>query len=828
MSNGDEQQRLGEDGYLAYYTEKLWEWIPEVYRNEDAALASPDVLRAFVETFAAEAANQRRSIDRLWEDTIIDYADDWAVPYIGTLLGTRLLSPLNRRRRVDVAKTVAYRRRAGTPYLMEELIHDITGWHGAIFESFQRLARTHHNLDVVPNWQAHGGSTPALHRQTPAAGTANLRLARTGEQVDGAFDSFYHRADVRRSPPRAGGRLRSSRGLYDLSRLTFHLYRQKANALTYVTPYVLDDRRYTLDPSGRDVPVFSRGERPFSETKDVRRLEKDGLGWAPAQRWQLPAPLSCRLFNSATYSPDVTDFETDLQRQQFQPLIGEVFETKADLRHFFERLSGGVVDWGLFRQILETSIDTTSPKFNLYGRTASVALGFGDHFAHAELGSAQVVAADLTAWQTPPVLPPEAELLVDLANGRVLVESGSPATNQLYAYLHHYGSFDNVGAGTYDRARTLRRDAEPLTLSAGDPSTGELSAVDVAALDATLAATGEGETKIVEVPGSATLRWSADSVTVPHLIVQAADRQRPYVRLEPTSDLRFTIEAAALPDGPARLILDGLWLGLRHSDDSVLDEVLVDPLEQATPVVAALRLSGTFEEVVLRHMTLDPGGECARVTPTQARAIPAVRLEIDGYVQRLVIEHSIVGSVLEIANVSADDPCSAGSIEIADSIVVAAGDGTAAIDAGSGTLRLKRSTVLGDVIVNRLYASEALIDGIVRVTDSQHGCFRFSAASLGNTTDPASASYQRLPKHFESHLFEGGLPADMFVSKRFGDPGFVQLAPSAPPAIRRGAENTSEMGAFNRAFSEILFADLKAKIDEYKPIQVIGQFIFET
>lgn len=827
MSKSDEQPPV-DDGYLAYYAEKLWEWIPEVYRNEDAALVSPAVLRAFVETFAAEAAKQRRSIDRLWEDTIIDYADDWAVPYIGTLLGTRLLSPLNRRRRVDVAKTIAYRRRAGTPYLMEELIHDITGWHGAISEGFQRMARTHHNLDVAPHGQTHGGSTPALHRQTPAAGTANLRLALAGERVAGAFDSFYHRADVRRSPPRAGDPLRSSRGLYDLSRLTFHLYRQKANALSHVTPYALDERRHTLDPSGRDVPLFSQGKRPFSETKDVRRLEKDGLGWSPAQRWQLPAPLSCRLFNSASYRPAVTDFETDTQRQQFQPLIGEVFETKADLRQYFERLSEGVLDWALFRQLVASSIEGTSPKYNLYGRTASIALGFGDHFSHAELGSAEVVAADLAAWHTPPALPPEAELLVDVANGRVLVEAGAPAGDRLYAYLHHYGSFDNVGAGTYDRARSLRRHAEPLALTAGDVSTGELGDVDVAALDAALTGAAPGETKTIEVASSATLRWSADSVTVPNLVLQAADRQRPYVRLEPSAELRFTIEAAALPEGPPRLVLDGLWLGLRHADDGVLDEELDDPLQPATPVVASLRLSGVFDEVVLRHMTLDPGGECARIAPTQARAIPALRLEIDGYVQRLVIDRCIVGSILEIVNVSADDPCSAGSIEIADSIVVAAGDGTAAIDASSGTLTLKRSTVLGDVVVNRLYASEALIDGIVRVTDSQQGCFRFSAAASGNTTDPASASYRRLPKRFESHLFEGGVPADSFVSKRFGDPGFVQLAASAPRAIRRGAENGSEIGAYNRAFAEILLADLRAKIDEYKPIQVIGQFIFET
>jgi len=51
---------------------------------------------------------------------------------------------------------------------------------------------------------------------------------------------------------------------------------------------------------------------------------------------------------------------------------------------------------------------------------------------------------------------------------------------------------------------------------------------------------------------------------------------------------------------------------------------------------------------------------------------------------------------------------------------------------------------------------------------------------------------------------------------------------TAPAAIRQGAENTSEMGVFNSEISTIKFADLRQKIDEFKPIQIIPQFIFET
>jgi hypothetical protein len=67
-----------EDGFEAYYTEKLWEWIPGVYRELDAAEdnPTPGVLRALIEIVARHAAVIRRDVDRLWDDQFITLADD--------------------------------------------------------------------------------------------------------------------------------------------------------------------------------------------------------------------------------------------------------------------------------------------------------------------------------------------------------------------------------------------------------------------------------------------------------------------------------------------------------------------------------------------------------------------------------------------------------------------------------------------------------------------------------------------------------------------------------------------------------------------------------
>ncbi|PYR72894.1 MAG: hypothetical protein DMF87_27080 [Acidobacteria bacterium] len=185
---------VADDRFAAYYAERLWDWLPEVYRDEDGLAANPGVLRSFIELFAGQAAVLRRSQDRLWDDQFIDLCDEWAVAYIGDLVGTRLVSALNARaRRVDVAKTIYYRRRKGTLRVLEELIGDITGWDGVVVEMFRRLARARHGLDPAPQRFA------APLTGTPPGGIADLRNVRGASLAGTAFDEYASTADVRRN-----------------------------------------------------------------------------------------------------------------------------------------------------------------------------------------------------------------------------------------------------------------------------------------------------------------------------------------------------------------------------------------------------------------------------------------------------------------------------------------------------------------------------------------------------------------------------------------------------------------------------------------------------
>lgn len=269
------------DGFEEYFTEKFWEMIPPLYRYEDGKEGNPNpgVLHSLIELLASQAAVLRRSSDHLWEDQFIELCQDWAVPYIGDLIGTRLVSSLNlRARRTDVAKTIYYRRRKGTLRVLEELVSDITGWDGKVVENFRRLARCRHGLDPEP-WELKGSLTG-----TPPGGWADLRNVHGGELANGPFDEFHHMADMRQH--------RGSTGRFGIPKLAFHLYTMVVHNIVQSTPFrKKDENVYTFDPSGRNIPLFM---------PDRREENADWYdSWHSTNEWELASPVTCRLFASS-------------------------------------------------------------------------------------------------------------------------------------------------------------------------------------------------------------------------------------------------------------------------------------------------------------------------------------------------------------------------------------------------------------------------------------------------------------------------------------------------------------------------------------------------
>jgi hypothetical protein len=315
---------LDRDGYEAYYAAKLWASLPAMYREDDGestlGLDSQErgPLRELVDRIGAQAAVLRRSIDRMWEDHSVETADDWLVPYIGDLLATNLVAGMGaREQRLDVAKTIYYRRRKGTLGILEEIAHDVTGWDARVVEEFRHLARYRHLLDPAIGRPA-DTPQPAAARElqaaqgligrysrTPIGGTADLRAVYPASRTSTAFDEFAHTIDVR-----AG---RGHVGWFNIPRLGVFLWRLRSFNVVEGTPVPVKGcpGMFTFDPTGRSIPLFAAASRP---------LERFGARWISPEEWQLPTPIDRRLFRAATdqlypgsievFAPTLTGLDT--------------------------------------------------------------------------------------------------------------------------------------------------------------------------------------------------------------------------------------------------------------------------------------------------------------------------------------------------------------------------------------------------------------------------------------------------------------------------------------------------------------------------------------
>lgn len=770
-----------DDGYEDFYAEKIWRLIPGIYRKEDAATATPGALRAFVEVMAGQAAVERRSIDRLWADSQIDDCDEWAIPYMAELLATRLVSEQNPAgRRADVANTISYRRRAGTLQLFAKLADDIAGWDAAASEGWKRLFRLWHELDCP----APRGRVTA----SPQFGLPDLRNSRLEEIQDTAWDEFSHFPDFRR--------LRGLNGRYNIPKVNLHIYRQSAFLVRNATPHQFDATHYTFDPSGRDIPLFKPGQ-PF--IGDCRK----GL------EWEIRGPISCGLLNEASYHPGADAAAASIG-VGLLAVEDALFPSAAALVARAEHIAGVPLTAAQGRELLALSILEDSARFQLIPDALALAIGIdpeADTLLRPELAG-----GSLSAWETVSPSPrPWVRAVVDPARGRIWLDAAPGADDALFVPRYHYGQFAPVGAGTYSRREDLALEGLTVLPDPVPPLTdvGPITDFDLPGTPDATAPPGEG---LYQMPDSRTYlhRAASGMTTTDTLTIQAAEATRPYIQLptDPGPPVgRWVIDTSA--DG-SNLTLDGLWLGLFPNGHGPVPA-------PAPPQAIHLVIAGNFDTVTLCNMTLDPGGLRAPITPGLEETIPEVTLLLEGAIDRLVIDRSILGPIEE--SLDAGNHCTAGEICITDSIIQSTSPGPA-IRTRFANLEIARSTIFGDVFGARFLVEDSIIQGVLSAQDPQGSCVRYSAAE---ETPEAG-----IPNAYRCVGFANDMPNHLFASRRFGDPGYAQLSETAPTSIRRGAESTSEMGVFHDTIDAIKRDDLTRKLAEFTPVNVIPQLIFET
>lgn len=275
--------------------DRLYELLPAVYRQRDADEGYP--LRALLQVVSEQVNLVEDDITQLYENWFIETCEDWVVPYIGDLVGYRLVHEAGEPgevtteqghlrnkilvSRAEVANTVRYRRRKGTLALLELLARDVAGWPARAVEYVRLLAHEQ-----------------GLNHLQPASGTADIRQMHPLDHVDDPFTALAHTVDVRR--PNSA----RSRGFFNLPSVALFVWRLRSYPVTGTSAYMLEEAgpyAYTFSVLGNDAPLFTKPEP-----------EETPTGIASEQN--LPLPLTRRAlethgetYNQATalyYGPE--------------------------------------------------------------------------------------------------------------------------------------------------------------------------------------------------------------------------------------------------------------------------------------------------------------------------------------------------------------------------------------------------------------------------------------------------------------------------------------------------------------------------------------------
>lgn len=202
---------------------------------QQRAQAGP--LMSLIGVIAEQIAALQENVEQLYDDQFVETCADWVVPYIGDLIGYRVLhgvTPAIASPRAEVAHTIAYRRRKGTAVALEQIARDVTGWNATAVEYFQRL--------IVTQYMNH------LRAQCLA--TPDLRQWQPLERLGGAFDTIMRTPEMRR--------IESGRGRYNIPNIGMFVWSIDAYSLRASPAVSVDARRYRFHPLGIDQPLYTR------------------------------------------------------------------------------------------------------------------------------------------------------------------------------------------------------------------------------------------------------------------------------------------------------------------------------------------------------------------------------------------------------------------------------------------------------------------------------------------------------------------------------------------------------------------------------------------
>jgi hypothetical protein len=225
----------------------LYEFMPAVYRRRD--ISERFALRALFRALQPQFDDIYRNIGELYDNWFAETCADWILPYIADLLATRTLPrPNDGDPRRLTANAIAYRRRKGTIAAAQAYASDQCGWSVRAIDYSRRVLQ---NVTV--------GDVRLAGRAVSVRNLAEL------EALDGWDDGLAHGFRVNHT--------------YTMRDVGVFAWRLKSFPIERGSPREVMPACFTFDPSGIDVPLFTRVDDLSADVPEpfTRERLRDGL-----------------------------------------------------------------------------------------------------------------------------------------------------------------------------------------------------------------------------------------------------------------------------------------------------------------------------------------------------------------------------------------------------------------------------------------------------------------------------------------------------------------------------------------------------------------------
>jgi len=792
--------------------DRLYTLLPYIYQRCDAEMDYP--LRDLLGVIAEQVNLVEGDIAQLYANWFIETCQEWAIPYVGDLVGYRLLPeegepgdlhapPAGKKYlapRREVANTIRYRRRKGTLPLLEELAWAVAGWHAQAEEY-----------------------DDASSSSSGPAGSAQQNVTTPAPATQQSATSALPAPPA--TPPTP---LRIRLNVWRLN--TYPVDRAQACCMEEH-----GDHCFTFSALGNDTPLYNH---PRPETDPAHIAELENLPVAITRKMLADGKTGGAHPKDSYYGPDRSfaiwahDWPTEGAPQPIP----------------FERIvAKDLGDWQDLPEEDQVAVDPELGRFMFppsqlppHGAWVTYHFAFSDDIGggayerpHVQQPGAVLyrVVSGHGRWRPPFDLeesshePGKPAFHPHPADRRIChtvneaLESWrleKPRHAIIEIATNHV--YDESVAITLDEGHSLQ-----LRAANGCRPIIRLPERRVDRPDELSVRMAAGSHFILDgmlVAGPGVRVQDARISSVPHRREPPADWEPPdeeTTALEPWADRRAPppeLQVSA-PEPPAL------------AEEPILSQH-VPPQPDAAP--------GAPTHVTIRRCTLVPGWtlepDCEPREPTEPSLEIALRRG------KVAIEHSIVGSIQVTHNEVKADPI---EIEISDSVVDATrhdctGEkctkpecealGAPGRHMAHAVLTLRRCTVLGCIQAHAVILAEnSIFMGHVRVARRQIGCVRCCYVTPVSRTPPRHHCQPDLVIA-SSTSPDPAQVRPVFTATRYGQPAYCQLAETCADEIRRGADDGSEMGAFHDLFQPQREANLAARLQEYTPPHMAARIFF--